>query len=149
MWGPVPGLSIEAGESADLEKCSCCNGRSKAVWGYVSKNGAAHAAYYVVWTENHLDKGVKVLVSIGQWGEGSRADLRKLFAMDCRMQNERPSFMLIDASKIQLDEEGTFGRGLTREEALEDPSKSDAFMTADHLSFCDQRVKNFLLQNKQ
>lgn len=146
MWGPIAGLSIDEGESADTGKCSDCASQTRAVWGYVSKNGGAHAAYYAAWTDAHLDRGVKMLISVGRWGEGSTPAMRKMIGLDCRMGKDgRPSFMVIDASKIQLDEDGLFGQGLTRNEVMNDPGKNEVFMIADHVTFVDNRIKSFLL----
>jgi len=144
MWAPIPGLSIEEGESAELEKCSDCNKHAISVWGYVSKNGKAHAAYYAAWTPGHLDRGLKMLVSIGNFSTPQAKAQRKMLGLECRMGEKRPSFMIFDASRIELDEEGTFGKGLSREEAMNDPIKNDAFLAADHACFCDKRIKSFL-----
>lgn len=145
MWGPINGLKLDLGEGADLGPCPDCGKAAHSVWGYVSKNGNAHAAYYACWTEGHLaDRGLQILVSIGRWGEGTNGGARRMVGLECRMQNARPSFMIVDASKVDIVEEDMFGRGLTREEVMQDPIKNDAFAVADHVTFSDQRIKDFL-----
>ena len=144
MWGPIAGFSIDEGESADLGKCADCTNHSRSVWGFVSKNGGAYAAYYAAWTDAHLDRGIKMLVSVGRFGEGSTPAMRRMVGLEVRMGADRPSFMIVDASKVELDEEGTFGQGLTREEVMEDPNKNEVFMIADHVCYTDKRIRKFL-----
>ena len=144
MWGPIAGLSLDPGEGADLGPCPDCGSSARSVWGYVAKNGKAHAAYYACWTENHLERGVQILVSIGRFGEGTVSTMRNMIAAECRMNGERPSFMIVDADKVVLEDQELFGKGLSRDEVLKSPLKDQAFAVLDHLCFCDERVKAFL-----
>jgi len=149
MWGPIKGLSLEPGDEADLGKCPDCNARARSVWGYVSREGKAHAAYYACWTESHLERGVQVLVSIGRFGEGTSSSMRNMVGAECRMMNERPSFMIVDADKIELDDQDLFGKGLSREDVMKSTLKDQAFAVLDHLSFCDPRLKTFLCSDSK
>lgn len=147
MWGALRDYGIELGEDADLAPCPDCGKASKSVWGYVSKNNQAHSVYYASWNENHPDRGVQFFLSIGKWGQGSGAAMRKKIALDCRMGPERPAFMVLDASKMPFADE-ELGKGLTREQVLDDPMKDEVFLIIDQVSFDDKRIKTFLSSAK-
>lgn len=144
MWSTAPDLRIEEGESADLGPCSDCANHALAVWGYVSKNNNAHAAYYACFTKGHLDRGVQILLGVGKWGEGTSSSMRKMIGVQCRMGSDRPAFMVVDASKVELDDDHILGEGLTREQTLSDPLKDEFFRLLDHITANDSRIKNFL-----
>lgn len=145
MWGSVKGLKIDPSESADLGRCPCgCGGMGRSVWGYVSRNNLARAVYYARFIEKHLERGVQILLSIGSWGDTSSAKMRSMVALECRMAAERPTFMVVDAAKMPWGDEELLGKGLTREQVLNDPAKDEVFAIVDQVTFEDWRIKNFL-----
>jgi hypothetical protein len=144
MWGSVKGLVIDPGESADLGACPCCGNMGRSAWGYVSKNGAARALYYARWIDKHHDRGVQFLVSVGSWGETSNVSMRRMVAIDCRMGDGRPTFMVLDATKVPDADEALMGKGLSREQVLADPLKDEVLPMVDQVTYEDRRIKTFL-----
>ncbi len=144
MWGSVKGLGIEPGESADLGQCPCCGNMGRSVWGYVSANNNARALYYARWIDKHPDRDIQMLVSIGNWGDSGNASMRRMIAVDCRMGDGRPTFMIVDAAKMPWGDEKLMGKGLTRDEVINDPVKDEVFQMVDQVTFEDRRIKTFL-----
>lgn len=145
MWGfPSAEIRIEEGESAELATCFDCGKRNLAVWGFVSRKGMACGAYYANWSEGHHERGVQILLGIGSFIDGSTSSQRKMIAIDCRMGEGRPNYMVLDASKIKLDDEASLGKGLTREEMMNDPLKNEYFKIMDQITSDDGRIKSFL-----
>jgi hypothetical protein len=144
MWGSAKGLQIDPGESADLGACPCCGNMGRSVWGYVSKEKLARAVYYARWIDKHLDRGVQILLSIGSWGETSNVSMRRMVAVECRMGEGRPTFMIVDAARMPWADEELLGKGLTREQVINDPVKDEIFSIVDQVTFEDWRIKEFL-----
>lgn len=142
MWGPVEGFSLEAGDSAETGDG---NLSGLAVWGFVSKNGNAHAAYYACWVPVRPERGLQLLIGVGKWGENTDPRQRKMAGLECRFNGERPAFMLVDADKVEQEELSYLGKGMKRSELMSDPLKDEIFKIADHISFSDPRIKSFLL----
>jgi len=116
----------------------------RTVWGYVGKDGAAHAVYYARWTIGDLDGGCQLLVSLGGWNEGEDEKDRRAIAAQCRVRDNRPAFRIMDASQMAWSEQQFLGQKLTRDEALKDAGIQDAFAVLDRIAADDERVRNFL-----
>lgn len=141
-------LRIEPSESRELGPCPDCGSTTRSIWGYVYKNNDAHAMYYARWTDNHLERGIQILLSIGRWGDGTTGKMRRRVGVDCRMGSDRPSFMIIDASKMPWDNEKLLGKPLTKDEVLKDRIKDDAFDILDRLVIDDHRLRDSLLSGR-
>jgi hypothetical protein len=71
-------LSIEPDGEASLGACPDCGELTRSVWGYVSNTDGARAAYFIRWTDGHLQRGAQIVVSIGPWGKGAQPDQHPL-----------------------------------------------------------------------
>ncbi len=139
-------ISIEIGEVNMIGKCPCCDNETQTVNGYVYVDEYARAVYFARWTKNHLERGIQILLSIGEWGEGTSGTERCRLGFECRMVTERPGFMIIDAASLPWNDEQFLGAALTREEVLllNDQSKEEVFQILDHLATDDDRINTFL-----
>ena len=61
-------LTVELSEHFNRFKCDHCGEDSVTVWGFVAKDGRAHAVYYANMVEAHPELEVRMTVSIGNWG---------------------------------------------------------------------------------
>lgn len=95
------------------------------------------------WTEAHLERGARILVSVGGWG-GSTSPRRSV-GIECRMGVDRPGFMVVDAATLPWGNEEYLGTKLTREEALADPTTKEIFAFLDVLITADPRFNAFLM----
>lgn len=141
-------IEIEPGEMWESGPCSDCESSTRSIWGYVYKENNAYAVYYARWTENHLERGIEILLSIGQWGEGTSGEMRNRVGVKCQIDSAVPAFMIVDASTMPWNDEKVLGKALTREDVLTNSIKDEAFHILDHLVFDDQRLKDFILSDK-
>lgn len=138
-------IRIEPGGSSTTGTCPDCGSQSRYVSGFVYRNNNAHAVYYAGWTDNHPERGIRLLLSIGRWGDGTTGKMRRRVGVDCRMGPDRPSFMIVDAADMPWNDEKLLGAAMTRAQVLSDPIRSDAFQILDHLVAEDRRIKSFLV----
>ena len=141
------GLTIELGESAEHGPCPDCACKTQAVWGYVIKDGGVHAVYFVRWTVQHLERGAQMLVSIGGWGGTADSAEKRSVGVECRMGEDRPGFMVVNADDLPWSEHETLGKMLTRNAAFADGSAEEAFAILDRVVELDDRIKGFLLNH--
>lgn len=138
---------IEEG-SSENERCDHCGSPTKVIWSLVDDNDGAYAVYYACWTPGHLDRGAKLYLSIGGWGEGADQGKKVAVALDSRMGEDRPSFAVVDAHELSWSENPNLGRPLTREEAFATGAAHDAFSIVDHALEQDHRLREFYITGK-
>jgi hypothetical protein len=138
-------LMVEPDGESTLGACPDCGHATRSVWGYVSDARGARAAYFIRWTEGHLDRGAELAISIGAWGVGATPAQRLCFGFECRMGSDRPGFMVVDAAELLWGQEAFLGAMLTRESALAHPTCKEVFAILDRLVEDDPRFRRFLL----
>ncbi|HEY6910338.1 MAG TPA: hypothetical protein VI356_13260 [Myxococcales bacterium] len=99
---------------------------------FVHKDGNAHAVYYAMFSENHPNEPVPMLVSLGEWGEHATPAQRVAFVMDLREAGSNWEVSLTDAAASPWREVTFAGRILDRQEALRHPLVQEAFHVIDH-----------------
>jgi hypothetical protein len=138
-------LFLEPAGSSDFGPCPCCGNNSRRVWGHVYSGKAAVAAYFVHWTLTRVrDHGANFDLIIGKWGKGATARDRVLVALAYRLQDDGPSFMVIDAADRPAATSDLVSRALTREEVIGKPIAKDAFDMVDVILARDERVGELL-----
>ena len=140
---PVPPYEIELSEPSQ-SRCDCCGGRTVRLTRFVSRDGDAFAIYYAAYSNNHETNEVAMLVSIGEWGEGSAPSQRAAFYCRVRPTGDSYEVMLGDAGKSPWSDAEIVGEKLTREQALEHPSKAEAFAILDHAFVRDPSLNGFM-----
>jgi hypothetical protein len=137
----VDELEIEPAESRDFGPCACCGNNSRCVWGYVRTPDAALACYFVHWTLTRVsDHGANFDLIIGRWGEGAFAQDRVLVALEYRLLETGPAFMVIDAGGRPSASSDLAGRALSRAEVIGQPIAKQAFAIVDAILAQDARV---------
>lgn len=137
-------LVIEPDGAAVHGACSHCGRETRSVWGYVSRDGAAHAVYFIRWTDGHLDDGAQLAVSVGRWGDGTSGVDRRTVGLECRMGDDRPAYMVIDAASTMWADRELLGEMLARAAVLSDPIRDQVFAIADAVAAEDPRFDAFL-----
>src|SRR5262245_10798962 len=108
-------LEVEPDGSADFGPCACCGNNSRRVWGFVRTPTAALACYFVHWTLTRVhDHGANFDLILGRWGEGSSARDRVLVALEYRLLESGPGFMVIDAGTRPAASSDLVGRPRSR-----------------------------------
>jgi hypothetical protein len=105
--------------------------------------------YYAAFSDNHPDRYVSVIVSLGEWGEGSQPSDRVAFGLRIRAAKAEYQVMVIDAGATQWGDVDLLGRMLTRKQALKHRWLKEAFHISDHIVMEDQDVKAYLDDNQQ
>jgi len=139
-------LHIVPEGSSERERCDHCGNATKVIWSLVNDHDGAYAVYYACWTPGHLDRGAKLYVSIGGWGEGADGNDKVAVALDSQMGDDRPSFTVIDASELFWSKEENLGKPLTRKEAFASGAAEEAFNIIDHALEQDERLRAFFLK---
>jgi hypothetical protein len=138
-------IRIEPDGETTLDACDDCGHPTRSVWGYVSSARAARAAYFIRWTDGHLERGALLVISIGAWGQDAHAPDRVCVALQCRMGVDRPQFMVVDAAPVPWARGEFLGVKLSRESALAHAAIQEVFAISDRIVADDQRFRSFLL----
>jgi hypothetical protein len=139
----VSHISVEAGEQS-VGVCADCGQTTCTVWGYVRTDGDPRAVYYVRWTEAHPERGAQFMLSIGRWGDGTSSADRHCVGLECRIDQNGPSFMVVDSAALLWGDADLLGAKLTRVAAMADPIAQEAFSMVDRLIEADSRIKAFI-----
>jgi hypothetical protein len=119
--------------------CECCGDVSHTVWGWVHDSpNSTRACYGAGWVDGHEDNVIRMTLSFGLWGPGSRADDRKAVAVEILARDGEVGMVVADDALFDMPD--LFGRLLSRGEALRDPSLADLWDVADAVAENDQRV---------
>ena len=144
-------LSLKPDGSKESGACECCGNQTKTVWGFVNRDGGAHAVYYARWTVGHLERGAIFLLSIGGWGGGTPAQ-RQAVALECRVDETGLNFMVVDAAGSPWGKRELLGRMLRRKQVMSLTSsrlRQEAFAIVDLVVSEDARVAEFLVSPTQ
>jgi hypothetical protein len=138
-------LVVEPTGSADFGPCECCGNNSRRVWGFVHTPEASLASYFVHWTLTRVrDHGANFDLIIGRWGEGASAADRQRVALEYRLLESGPAFMVIDSGNRPAASSDLVGRVLARPEVIGQPIAKQAFAIVDAILAQDRRVAELL-----
>ncbi len=116
----------------DLSHCTCCGGLTVRLTRFVERDGSTVAAYYAMYSNNHPDNELAMLVSLGPWGEDVGPEDRAAFYCKVRVTEDSYQVMLGDAATSAWSGATLMGTLLSREAARAHPWKSTAFEVLDH-----------------
>ena len=132
---------LEPTGSDDLGPCDCCGDHSRAVWGFLHRDGVTQAAYYVHWTRGQVDRhGAHFDLIIGRWGEGASERDRSAVSVEFRRTEEGPAFMVIDASDRSVAESDLVSRTMARADVIGTPLADAVFEMIDEIWKRDKRI---------
>lgn len=134
---------IELSEPA-ASRCDCCDGLTVRLTRFVCRAGDAFAIYYARYSSNHPDHELAILVSLGEWGEGSTPAQRVAFYCRVRPLDASYQVMLGDAASSAWSDVELVGEKLSREQALRHPWKATAFELVDEAFLGDPSLRGFL-----
>ena len=134
-------ITLEPTGGRDFERCECCGQRSRTVWGFARRDGAAHASYFVHWTLEHVaEHGAHFDLIFGLWGDNTTRADRYAVSLEFRRTNEGPAFMVIDAAKRRVAQSELVGRALQRKEVVGTKLAVDVFELVDAIWLQDRRI---------
>ena len=128
----------------NLSRCDCCGGLTVRLTRFVCRDGDAFAVYYAMYSNNHPDSEIAMLVSLGPWGEDGDPSERAAFYCRVRPEGDSYEVMLGDAARSTWADADVMGVMLSREQALRHPWKAAAFEVLDEGFRCDASLRGFL-----
>jgi len=134
-------LTFEFEPPSTSGPCECCGGVATSLTRFIYDDGEATGIYYARFSDNHPDRIVSALVSLGDRGEGSTPIDRTAFALKLRSTESHYSVMVVDAAESPWQDAGVVGRILDREEALAHDWIQEAFHITDHMVVEDEPQK--------
>ena len=123
-------FDVEA-SGASSGRCDCCGTNTKRIWGFVHRNGTPIGAYYVGWTEGKPDHGAAFDLILGKWGDLTTQDDRYSIALDFRVVEDAPQFMVIDAVNRVISDSPLVGAALKRSDVIDTPLAAQTFAIVD------------------
>ena len=136
---------IEFNDTIKSFQCPHCGEESKTVWGWVSKDNAAHAAYFVNLMTGHQEISARLTISIGGWGEEDNLRNRMWVYIETRPIPSRYEMMVREPEESLYNGKQILGTPLTRSEALASPLMQEFFAVADYIAFNDPAVRSYLI----
>jgi hypothetical protein len=110
----------------------------------VSEDGNAYAVYYACFGVTHPSRIVRVLISVGEWGDDAGPWDRVAFPLEIRVNGDRFGVGLVDAADSPWKDVQIMGRLLDRSEALEHERVKDVFHITDHIVTDDALLRDYL-----
>lgn len=136
---------IEFNDKVKSFRCPHCGEQSMTVWGWVSKDNAAHAAYFANLMTGHQETSARLTISIGGWGEEDNLAKRKWVFIEARPIAGSYEMMVREPEESLYNGKHILGTSLTRSEALASPLMQEFFAVADYIAFNDPAVRSYLL----
>jgi predicted nicotinamide N-methyase len=109
------------------------------VWGYIYKLGDALAVYYVEWTPGH-ETNANLDLILGTWGDDAQVSDRQAVALEYRVIETGPAFMVIDADRRNIASNSLVSKALTRAEVIGTPLSAEIFAICDLIYLEDERI---------
>jgi hypothetical protein len=117
--------------------CECCGTTTKRVWGFVHRMGESVGAYFVAWTLGKPDHGAKFDLILGKWGNSAGKDDRYSVALDYRLIDGAPQFMVVDALDRATSGSPLVGAALKRSDVIGTPLAPQVFAIVDAVYMSD------------
>ncbi len=137
-------LTLELGQENRGYPCPCCGHRSHLVYGLVYDDGDAHAVYLAGWSEGHVAEGVRMVVSIGDWGEEGGSEDRFCVGLCCVLRGPQVDFHVVEPRLSPWSHFETLGPMLAQSDALTHPYLEAFLDVARRAVAQDERVREFL-----
>ena len=141
--------AIELNEHLKTFDCPDCGKKSITAWGWISKDGGAHAVYYAGLMTGHQQASARLSISIGGWGvenldEQSVGSRRWLF-IEARPTADSYEMMVREPEESLYFDKRLLGKAMSRAAALSSPDLNEFFAVADFVAFNDPAVKSYLI----
>ena len=125
-------------------RCEHCGAQTTSLTRFIYDDEGVAGVYYARFSDNHPDRIVSALVSLGDWAEGSTPVDRTAFALELRSMDDHYSVMVVDSEQSPWREASIVGRLLDREEALQHDWIKEVFHVTDHMVVEDAPLKAYL-----
>jgi hypothetical protein len=141
--------AIELNEYLKTFDCPDCGKKSITVWGWISKDGSAHAVYYAGLMTGHEQPSARLTISIGGWGvenpDEQNLQSRNWLFIEARPTTDSYGMMVRDPEESFYFGKRLLGNAMSRAAALARPDLKEFFAVADFVAFNDPAVKSYLI----
>lgn len=133
---PVPAAGDIAGDAL-------VSGRILHLLGVRRAGLVEFATHGTGFSDNHPDPHVIVLLSLGEWWDGTSPYSRNAFAFRIWLKGNQFQVGVIDAQDAGWPDASIMGRRMTRAEALAHPLIQEAFHISDHITEEDPAIRAY------
>jgi hypothetical protein len=110
------------------------------VWGFVDRDGATVAAYFVGWTEQRPDHSAAFDLILGEWGDSATTEDRFAISLDYRIVESSGEFMVVDSRGRIPSVDRLAGTALKRSDVIGTPLAPQVFAVVDAIYMSDRRL---------
>jgi hypothetical protein len=140
--------AIELNDRLKTFDCPHCGKKSITVWGWISKDGGAHAVYYAGLMTGHEQASARLIISIGGWGvenvDEDDVESRNWLFIEAQPTTDIYEMMVREPEESFYFGKRLLGRAMSRATALASPDLNEFFAVADFVAFNDPAVKSYL-----
>jgi hypothetical protein len=136
--------TLETGEYIYRLTCECCLTEKNRVWGFVSKDGDAHAVYYALLNLEEKYPRVGLTLSVGPWWEGTEPSERVWVHLNACAGVHGIEMGIRDPKESNFYPWEKGGTPLSREEAKANIAIEEIWWVADFIVAADVAVSSYL-----
>ncbi len=104
------------GEKNDV--CDCCDSKTQHHWGFVHFEDSTIASYFVRWAIGLPDHGAWFNLVVGQWGNDADPTKRSHVALEFKLINRGPNFIVRNSSEANQDFSEIASSGSLRDDII-------------------------------
>ena len=136
-------ITIEC-EEPKLSRCDCCSGVTTRLTRFVYRDGDAYAVYYAAFSDNHPERYVSLIVSIGEWANDAPPSVRVAVPLRIWVGEGKLNVTIVNGADSPWEDTTILGRVLDRAEALGHARIQEVFHITDHICTEDAPVREYL-----
>jgi hypothetical protein len=139
------GYGLELGSKVREVVCDCCGQIKNRVWGFVAKDGVAHAVYFALLNTDEPAPRVGLTLSVGHWADEKDADGRNWIQVEIVRELAEVKMKLADPAESSLFPWEPGGTPLGREEAVLGGAIDEFWAVADFIITEDPALVSYLI----
>jgi hypothetical protein len=136
--------TLETGEYIYSLKCECCGHTKKRVFGFVSKDGDAHAVYYALLNVTEDKPRVGLTVSVGPWWGDTDPSERRWIHAEVSTEDDEIQINVRDPQQSNFFPWSRGGVPLNPDEAKNSDWMPEIWAVADFILEADATVSSYL-----
>ena len=136
--------TLEVGEYIYSLQCECCGYAKKRVFGFVTKDGDAHAVYYALLNVTEHKPRVGLTVSVGPWWDNTNPSERKWMHVEVSPGEDEIQMNIRDPQQSNFFPWTRGGVPLNPGEAKTNDSMPEIWAVADFIVEADPAVSSYL-----
>jgi hypothetical protein len=141
---PMNPYTLETGEYIYRLVCECCGTAKRRVWGFVSKNGDAHAVYYALLNVIEERPRIGLTLSVGPWWEGTEPSQRSWVHLEVWPEEDGAHMRICEPEKSNFYPWEKGGKPMNREVAKQSDVIEEIWAVADFVVAEDPAVSSYL-----